>query len=379
MSTQSRRKSTSVIETLAQQPQHYTFFQAVRLIERAELFNTHINTVGQARLRAKNPIAGFFPPSSETLRLKGTPSFKFPNAEISAIDRNGNTTDSANQWNLSINFLGLVGAMGVLPYHYTELILQRLKQKDTSLVHYFDLFNHRTASLFYQAATKYNVPIEYERKKLVTNKKKTRDDATNALFSLIGLGTPGVQDRLAVADESLVFYSGLLTQQIRSGSGLKQILQDYFNIPIQVQEFIGQWQELIPDVRTRLASKAVPLGQNARLGKSAILGAKGWFAQGKIRISLGPLNGVQFRQFAPGTQALHALNDLVRLYVGIEQDYEFIIEVNRRDVPNKISLQRKSTAIMGWNTWLSSGVDDQSNLTETLKIKVSTQRFNLQQ
>jgi len=65
--------------------------------------------------------------------------------------------------------------------------------------------------------------------------------------------------------------------------------------------------------------------------------------------------------------------------VGIEQDYEFIIEVNRKDVPNKISLQRKSTAIMGWNTWLSSGTDDQSNLTETLKIKVSTQRFNLQQ
>jgi len=352
MSPQSRRKSTSIIDDLEHKPQHYSFFQAVRLIERAELFNPQKIAMGRDRLRAKNPIAGFFPPSSETLRLKGTPSFKFPNAEISAIERGNEATENSNQWNLSINFLGLIGAMGVLPYHYTELILQRLKQKDSALVHYFDLFHHRTASLFYQAATKYNLPIEYERKKLAVSQKKKRDEATNALFSLIGLGTGGLQNRMAVADESLVFYSGLLTQQVRSASGLKRILQDYFKIPVDVQEFIGQWQELIPDVRTRLPGKELPLGQNSHLGKSVILGTKGWFAQGKIRISLGPLNREQFLKFAPGTQALHALNDMVRLYVGIEQDYEFIIEVNRKDVPNKIKLERKSTAIIGWNTWL---------------------------
>ena len=376
MSTESRRKNTSIIDDLERKPQLYSFFQAVRLIERSELFNPQKMTVGRDRLRAKNPIAGFFPPSSETLRLTGTPSFKFPNAEISAIERNNESTDNTNQWNISINFLGLIGAMGVLPYHYTELILQRLKQKDTALVHYFDLFHHRTASLFYQASTKYNLPIEYERKKLAIPQKRRRDEATNALFSLIGLGTNGLQNRLAVADESLIFYSGLLTQQVRSANGLKCMLQDYFKIPVDVQEFIGQWQELIPDVRTRLPGKSLPLGQNAHLGKSAILGTKGWFAQGKIRISLGPLNREQFLKFAPGTQALHALNDMVRFYVGSEQDYEFIIEVNRKDVPNKIKLERKSTAIMGWNTWLSSGLADESNLSDTLKIKVSTHRFS---
>jgi type VI secretion system protein ImpH len=332
-------------------------------------------TMGRDRVRVKNPIAGFFPPSSETLRIKGTPSFKFPNAEISSVERDTDEAENPKQWNMSINFLGLIGAMGVLPYHYTELMLQRLKQKDHGLVNYFDLFHHRTASLFYQAATKYNLPIEYERKKLAISHKKKRDEATNALFSLIGLGTGGLQNRLAATDESLIFYSGLLTQQVRSASGLKQILQDYFKIPVDVQEFIGQWQELIPDVRTRMPGKALPRGQNARLGKSAILGAKAWFAQGKIRISLGPLNREQFLKFAPGTQALHALNDMVRFYLGIEQDYEFIIEVNRKDVPNKIALNKTSTAIVGWNTWLSSGTETESNLTDTLKIRVSTHRF----
>jgi type VI secretion system protein ImpH len=370
MPTQSRRKNSSVIENLINQPQQYTFFQAVRLIERSELFNLSPAKEGRARLRAKNPIAGFSPPNSETLRIKGNPSFKFPHAEINSLEKNSQTLP-ATQWNLSINLIGLVGASGVLPYHYTELILQRLKLKDASMVHYFDLFNHRTASLFYQAATKYNLPIEYERKKLCPPQKKARDHGTTALLSLIGLGTENLQNRLAINDESLIFYSGLLTQAVRSSSGLKQLLRDYFDIPVEVQEFVGQWQELIPDVRTKLASRLLPKGQNARLGKSAILGTKGWFAQGKIRIHLGPLSKEQFYLFAPGTKTLDTLNQMVRLYVGMEQDYEFIIEVNRKDVPDKITLSRNSNTLMGWNTWLSSEKREQTNLSETFKIRAS--------
>ena len=66
-----------------------------------------------------------------------------------------------------------------------------------------------------------------------------------------------------------------------------------------------------------------------------MLGKKGWFAQGKIRIVLGPLNSQQLNKFAPGTKALKALNELVRLYKGMVTNYEFIIRIRKNDIPEK--------------------------------------------
>ncbi len=374
MSTPSWRKNSSVVEKLLNSPHAYSFFQAVRILERATLLNSPNVVLGERSMRAKNPIAHFVPPTSETIRISTYQTFKFPNAEIYSIERNANS-GQVPPWLMHINFFGLTGSMGVMPYHYTELILQRLKQKDESLVHFFDLFNHRMASFFYQAATKYQLPIEYERKRLGITTKKNLDTQTQLLLSLLGLGTKGLNDRLHIKDESLLFYSGLFTQQVRTSAGLKQILQDYFDIPVKIQEFVGQWQELIPDVRTRVVSRAQPKGQNARLGHSTMLGHKGWFAQGKIRISLGPLNREQFYRFAPGTKALRALNDMVRIYVGIEHDYDFIIDVKRKDIPKQIQLNKTARPIIGWNTWLSSPDETTYDNNETLKITVSANRL----
>lgn len=374
MSSPSRRKNSSVVEKLLNAPHAYSFFQAVRILERALQLESRTMALGGRSLSARNAIAGFAPPATEVIRLHTYQTFKFPETEIYSIERRLNN-GASSQWLMHVNFMGLTGCMGVLPYHYTELILQRLKQKDETLIHFLDLFNHRTISLFYQAATKYHLPIEYERKKQNSGTKINRDMHTQALLSLVGLGTRGLHERLQIRDESLLFYSGLLTQQIRTANGLKQLLQDYFDIPVKIQEFVGQWQELIPDIRTRLGWKGTPKGQNARLGQSAMIGHKGWFAQGKIRISLGPLNRDQFYKFAPGTKALRALNDMVRMYVGIERDYDFVIEVKRKDIPKKITLDKNKRPIMGWNTWLSNADRPAHDINETLRITVSANRL----
>lgn len=374
MSSPSWRKNSSVIAQLQDKPHAYSFFQAVRILERATLVKTAAPVLGERSLRAKNAIAGFAPPTSETLRITTNQTFTFPNAEIYSIAPNP-AAGQVPPWLMQVNFMGLTGCMGVMPYHYTELILQRIKQKDETLAHFLDLFNHRTISLFYQAGTKYHFPIEYERKQLNPSAKKNRDAQSQVLLSLIGLGTGALQNRQQIKDESLLFYSGLLSHQVRNSSGLKHILQDYFAIPVEIQEFVGQWQELIPDIRTRVASRAMPKGQNAKLGQSTMLGHKGWFAQGKIRISLGPLNREQFYKFAPGTAALRALNDMVRIYVGIERDYDFTITVKRKDIPRKIMLNNKAMPIMGWNTWLSSSDKPIENNNDILKITISAKRL----
>lgn len=376
MPTKSRGKNTSVIDLLKQQPQGFDFLQAIRLIERSAAFKNRSTQLGGAHLPPVNAVAKFTPPNSECVRFRNRQSLSYPVTEINHLDGDANP-DNIKQWEIYTSFLGLTGSHGVLPFHYTEMILQRIRQKDPSLMEFFDLFNHRIISLFYQASLKYKLPLEYERKRLTpsNNNNPVKDSATQLLNSIIGFGTRGLHNRLAVKDESLIYYGGLFSQQIRTASGLKQILSSYFGIPVKLEEFLGRWQELIDDIRTRLPDKQTPKGQNVCLGRSAMLGNRGWFAQGKIRIVLGPLNREQFYTFSPGSRALKALNELVRTYIGVENDYDFNILVNRADIPDKVTLDSKDQPIMGWNTWLASKPkpDDESN---TMKISISASRLN---
>ena len=367
MSTKGRRKIISVSKQLTENPYAFQFFQAVRLLERSAAYDKEESS------KAVKPVARFIPPQTEAIRFHTKQSLSFPSSEIARIAKG--VKNSNDQWHMVVSLMGLTGAMGVLPFHYTELILQRHKMKDESLSHFFDLFNHRSISLFYQAATKYHLPIEYERKKLNPPLVDERDRQTQTLLSLIGLGTRNLTNRQFTKDESLIYYGGLLSQQIRTSSGLKQMLQQHFNIPVKIQEFIGQWQDLIDDVRTMLPSKIHPSGRNNCLGRSVMLGHKGWFAQGKFRVILGPLNSQQLHTFAPGTNALKSLNEMVRFYAGLEYDYDFIIRIKRSDIPDKIELHKENPPVIGWNTWLSGKSAQSFQQDETLDISVSASRI----
>ena len=370
MSTKGWRKNTSVTRKLTEAPYEFQFLQTVRLLERSALFEKEST---QSTI-ASNPVAKFTPPGSESLRFKTNQSLAFPSSEIGDIDRIDKKS-GVSQWQMVVNIMGLTGAMGVLPFHYTELVLKRQKQKDETMEHFFDLFNHRTLSLFFQASVKYLLPLQYERNRLYASAKIKQEPQTRALLSLIGMGTDGLANRLYTKDESLIYYSGLLSQQIRTATGLKQILRSHFSIPVEIDQFVGQWQDLIDDVRTRLPDFDHPEGRNACLGRSAMLGKKGWFTQGKIHIILGPLDKHQLDRFAPGTHTLKALNELVRMYVGMENDYDFIIRINKSDIPKKIQLGGENPPVIGWNTWLSNKSDDYANKNQTLDISVSASRL----
>src|SRR4029077_2380484 len=117
------------------------------------------------------------------------------------------------------------------PHPYTELVRERIRQKDTALRDFLDLFNHRIISLFYQAWEKYRFAIAYERGE--------RDRFSHHLLDLIGLGTPGLQNRQHVPDDSLLYYSGLLAMNTRSAMALQQILADYFEVDVEIEQFVG--------------------------------------------------------------------------------------------------------------------------------------------
>ena len=131
----------------------------------------------------------------------------FPASQIQELER-----PPDGPVRMRVNFMGLTGPLGVLPLMYSELVIERLRARDRTMRDFFDIFNHRMISLFYQAWEKYRFTIPYERGE--------RDPFSHHLLALLGLGTPGLQDRQDVADDSLLFYSGLLSLHARSATAL---------------------------------------------------------------------------------------------------------------------------------------------------------------
>src|SRR5262249_53540855 len=154
---------------------------------------------------------------------------------------------------MTVAFLGLIGPSGVLPRHYTELLMRQEKEdkgpEAGALRAWIDLFNHRLIALFYRAWTKYRFFIQYERDQWTDTDP---DSFSRCLFSLVGLGLPALRKRLtvvvkpaqpeprppnlaAIDDLALLHYSGLFSHRPRSAVGLRTILQDYFGLPIQIR------------------------------------------------------------------------------------------------------------------------------------------------
>src|SRR5262249_5064658 len=193
-----------------------------------------------------------------------------------------------------VTFMGLTGPAGVLPRHYTELLLQQIRERDYSLRDFLDLFNHRLISLFYRAWEKYRWPIAYERSQLDLHLKEP-DLATQGLYCLTGLGTAGLRGRLDTDDEVFLYYGGHFAHFPRSALALESLLGDHLEMPVEVRQCQGQWLHLEKEDQAAMPSLSEPEGRNNQLGVNLIVGERIWDVQSKFRLRIGPVSWREFR------------------------------------------------------------------------------------
>jgi type VI secretion system protein ImpH len=258
---------------------------------------------------------------------------------------------------LTVAFMGLFGPSGVLPQHDTQRIIDAGTKKNPER-DFLDVFNHRILSFFYRASIKYRIPFSYESN---YRKQPPRDgDAgmaraldcdlvTQALFSLAGLGTGSLRDRLETPNELAIEFAGLLGHQPKNAISLQRLLESYFKLPICVLQFVGQWMDLPAETVSEMPTLASPLGQNCALGKTFILGQRVWDIAGKFRLKIGPVDIETFESLLPNTANLIEVAQLAQLYAGNQFDFDIQIELLARDVP---AIQLGGNSQLGHNTWL---------------------------
>jgi type VI secretion system protein ImpH len=349
----------SLAARLFREPFSFDFFQAVRVLQRI--------------FPERAPVGQAAAPAAETVRFGTLASLTFPPSAIYDLQPAADPTEPPR---LIVAFMGLAGPSGVLPRHYTELLLRI--QRDAkgpekfALRDWFDLFNHRYLSLFYRAWEKYRFYLAYERGEAT---RAEPDTFTNCLFSLIGHGLPALRNRLRVGiweevegrprerlltrvnDLVLLYYGGLLAHRPRCAAGLAGMLQDYLGLPVEVRQFQGQWLRLEPDKQSRLGLD----DGNCELGTNLVIGERVWDVQSKIRVRVGPVDYARFLDFMPDRSPMpehktfFEMVHLVRLYVGPEFDFDVQVILKADEVPEcQLPEGTADGPRLGWNAWIGS-------------------------
>jgi type VI secretion system protein ImpH len=316
---------SEIWDALEREPFRFNFFQAVRLLERL--------------MPERAPVGTFVQPSREVVHFGTHPSISFPPSQLYSL-----THKRDEPARMTVNFMGLTGPLGVLPQYYTELMIARGRAKDHALREFLDIFNHRLISLFFQAWQKYRFTVAYERGE--------RDRFSHHLLDLIGLGTEGLQNRQSVADDSLIYYAGLLGQWPRSASALRQVLTDYFDVPVEIEQFAGGWFKLDKETQCCFDDG---LSLSEQLGVGAVVGDEIWDQQSSVRVKLGPLTLTQYLDFLPNGTAYTPLRGLLGFFAGAEFDFEVQLILERDEVPPcELGAEGGALPQLGWVTWMKT-------------------------
>jgi type VI secretion system protein ImpH len=305
---------------LEAEPWRYDFFQALRLIECAYPDRPRI---GESHRAHEDPV-----------RFAQEPGLAFAVSSLAAFEPG---TGGAPP-RLLVNLLGLLGPNGPMPLHITEYIRDRVHNSgDRAAARFLDIFHHRMLSLFYRAWASAQPAVSLDR--------PDSDRFSTYVASLFGLGMPSLRDRDALPDGAKLHYAGLLANQAHCADGLRAILADFLGLPVAIEQFVGSWLTLPDEDHSTLGS----LTGTARLGESAVLGARVWSHQHKFRIIVGPLTRVQFEHLLPGGDALRRVVAWVRNYAGDTHAWELRLILRRDDVP---PATLGGGARLGWTSWL---------------------------
>ncbi|HEU0184856.1 MAG TPA: type VI secretion system baseplate subunit TssG [Blastocatellia bacterium] len=336
MDSESGRSNPSVEILLHDEPYRFEFFQAVRLLERLMPERLPVGRVtdeGQVIM-----------PGREIVRFGTSVSLRFPPSQVQELEssqkeRKGEE-DGDGQLRMEVAFMGLTGPIGVLPNHYTELLIDRVRAGDRTMADFLDLFNHRMISFFYRAWEKYRFPVAYER-------RPNGDKFTSFLFSITGLATRGLTGRMNLRDEGLLCYAGLISQRPHSAGAFAAIVGDYFGVEASVIQFAGQWLPLDAESVSKLGKS------NSALGVSAFAGARVWDSQSKFRMKIGPVGYKQFTSFLPNGSAFKPMMELIKFLAGPEFDFDVQLVLKAEEVPGTVLTTRaRRRPMLRWNTWL---------------------------
>jgi type VI secretion system protein ImpH len=306
----------TALAALLERPYAFDFFEAMRRVECAWPQLPRLGT-------ATRPV-------DEPVRLGHQPSLDFPSSMLASV-----AAIEGDRLKIIGNFFGLYGSNGPLPLHLTEYVQDRVTNaRDTTLVAFTDIFHHRMLELFYRAWANSRPTVHFDR--------PDNDRFSLYVAALAGFAGTALCNADAWPDRAKLYFAGTLAAGVKTRNGLESLLGEYLNLPVHIEECIGEWLTIVQDERMSLGNPAT-----ASLG-SSVLGARVWSAQHKLRIVIGPVGIGDLMQYLPGSASLARLRAAVMNYLGFEYAWDIQFVIRRARAPG---VKLGQFGHLGWSSW----------------------------
>ncbi len=323
MDGEGRSKARSLIERLRERPESFDLFQFIRRLDCA----------------CDRPLGTARDPAKEPFRFGQLPTMAFTGSSVAGVE-------DGDPPRILVNFLGLLGPNGPLPSHITRYVVDRIEQKkDHALARFLDLFHHRITCLFYRAWAIHQITASLDR--------PATDRFRSYFTSAAGTATMRSSEESGAIDDATVYYSGRFAGTSRNPDGLAAILSDFFDVPVQVEEYVGKWMEIPPDLVSRLGKTRIC----DSISNTTILGTRVWDRQQNFRLHLGPMGYDDYVSFLPGSPRLSRVGEWIRRYVGEELSWDLRLCLVKDEKPE---LRLGTSRRIGWDTWIGGRPQEES-------------------
>ncbi len=308
----------SRLEDMQAEPWRFDFLDTMRRLERAHPERPRIGDSAATH--------------EDFVSLGQNPFMEFPASNLGKVEPLPD-----GRLRIMVKFLGLLGPQGALPLTTTEEALSWLDNlQDEAFPRFLDLLNHRFLQLFFRAWADSRPIAQHDRPEL--------DRFKTYIGSMIGIGTPPLQDLDQVPDAGKLNFAGIASPQTKSASRLCHMIRGLFGVKVEIDEFVGTRLAMEPQELTKLGDR------NSQLGEDMILGASCFSVEDKFRIRIYVRDMAQYVRFLPTGDRCEPLVDLVFFYIGEILDWEVELALPTSAVE---PMRLGGFGQIGWTTWLA--------------------------
>lgn len=323
---------------LVEEPEKHHVFQALRIIDAV---HPDAPRLGESRR-----------PREDRVRLGQEAELAFPPSTISSF-KPGTDGKPGKMLN---RFFGLWGPQGPMPLHLTEYARNRQRNhRDHTIVAFANMLTHRMMSLLFRAWRSGQPAPSYDR---------GDDEFEKRVAALAGYRGKGFQNRDAMPDVSRRHFAAFMSQGSKNPEGLLSIIGAFFDVKVELDQFIGSWLQLEPD-------DCWELGRPVGLGQTSSIGNRVWSRASKFRLRIGPIDRDRYEKFLPGTPGWERLEAIVRSYAGDALDWDVQLILKGEEVPRSVL---GGTTRLGQTSWVEMKRMDDSVRPDAGDLFLTPQR-----
>ncbi|WP_411705899.1 type VI secretion system baseplate subunit TssG [Edaphovirga cremea] len=310
----------------------YNFYQLVELLHKQE----------------SRPAT--FPTSveDETVHFLSSASIAFPSRDVVSLEKNAN-----NRWQLTTSFMGLHGSQSPLPGYYLDALAWEEAQGDNKLTDFFNLFNHRSLTLLHHIWRKYRYYVCFEDEGV--------DSFSQRMFSLVGLGSPALRNKLQINHSKMLAYAGLLASPGRSPDVICGLIAHCFELDdVTLESWQLRQMKIAPDQQNRLGSRQRLSGnrvmQKSVLGENFSLGERVFDRSGKFLLCINGLFRKRFLSFLPNGENYLPLVMFVSFILRDQFAWDLKLGIADQQVDGM--MLGVENALLGWTCFLGEPVSE---------------------